>query len=69
MKSPITWLPNLALVGLIAVFTVQTPVPQSMATLQEVRAEIQMLRQQLKVTSERLEQEEAETHHVVPRGL
>jgi hypothetical protein len=68
MKSPITWLPGLMVFGFVAALAAQAPVATPTDTSAHRDAEIRELRQELKVISDRLEQLEAEDHHVVPRG-
>lgn len=68
MRTLITCLPTLALIGFIAVVAAQSPVLQSGSTTQDCPVAANSLRQQLKAAYERLERTEAEEHHVIPRG-
>lgn len=68
MKSPIAWLPSLMVFGFVAALAAQTPVATPTDTSAHRDAEIRELRHELKVISDRLEELEAEGHHVVPRG-
>ena len=67
MKSPILAVPSLMLFGFAYLLSMQTPQPTVDATANP-QHRIQEIRQQLRTCSERLDQLEAQTHHVLPRG-
>lgn len=68
MKSPITWLPTLMLLGLAGGFFTHPSVAFTQDHSADRNAEISGLRQELKSMEARLEALEEHGHAFIPRG-
>jgi hypothetical protein len=68
MKSPITWLPTLILLGLAAGFATHPPAPLLPGATAVTETEIRELQQQRKLIATRLDLLDRQAHPFLPRG-